>query len=370
MNKKLHIVCLDVPYPADHGGMFDLFYKIVALHKSGTDIILHCFEYGKGEQAELKKYCSQVYYYKRTSGLRGFSFSLPYIVSSRINKQLFENLQGDNLPILFEGTHTTYLAYRNLFPGRTILFRLHNIEQTYYHHLFKSENNFFRKIYYGLETRLLKNFEAKAQKNASFVLSVSKKDAIKVSLQLRPGKVGYLPVFLPFQEVNIIPGIGHYCLYHGNLSVAENVSAVYWLANNIDVNTVSFIVAGKNPSRQLKKFLEQKNIRLVANPSDEEMLRLIQHAQINIILSFNDTGIKLKLLNALFHGRHCIANKTAIPDEEFENYCTVFSTQEINKTIFALLNKPFTELEIDSRKKILLSHFNNEINAAKLNALL
>jgi hypothetical protein len=370
MPKKLHIVCLDVPHPADHGGTFDLFYKIVALHKSGTEIILHCFEYGKGEQEELKEYCTQVYYYKRTIGLKGFSFSLPYIVSSRINKPLFKNLQEDNLPILLEGTHTTYLAYKNLFPDRTVLFRLHNIERIYYHHLSQAENNIFRKIYYGVEARLLKNYEAKAMRNASFILPVSRKDAIKVSLQPQPQLVNYLPVFLPFQEVNIIEGSGSYCLYHGNLSVAENIKAVYWLAGNIDVSLFPLVVAGKNPPSTLTKFLQEKNITLVANPSNEKLLELIQHAHINIILSFNDTGIKLKLLNALFHGRHCIANEAAIPDEEFKNYCDVFLPHEINKTISTLLNKPFTELEIDSRRKFLLGQFNNEMNAAKLNALL
>ena len=170
--KKLHIVCLDVPYPADHGGMFDLFYKIVALHKSGTKIILHCFEYGKGEQNELRRYCSEVYYYKRTTGLKGFSFFLPYIVSSRKSKQLVKNLAVDNAPILFEGSHTTYIAYKNLFPGRNLLVRLHNIEQVYYYHLFKAERNFFRKLYYWRESKALKKYEKTVAENASFILPV------------------------------------------------------------------------------------------------------------------------------------------------------------------------------------------------------
>lgn len=370
MNKKVHIVCLDVPHPADHGGMFDLFYKIVALHKSGTEIILHCFEYGKGEQDELKKYCSQVYYYKRKSGVKGFSFFLPYIVSSRIDDHLIKKLQADNLPILLEGTHTTYLIYQNLFRHRTVLFRLHNIEQVYYHHLYKSEGNILKKIYYNVESRFLAKYEKKILTKASCVLAVSEKDVIKISKEIPGVNVKYLPVFLPFQEVNILEGFGDYCLYHGNLSVTENTKAVRWIANNND-SGIKLIIAGKSPSTSLKKFLKEKNITLIADPSDNEIFHLIQNAHINIVLSFNDTGIKLKLLNALFHGRHCIANEAAIPDPAFKSFCSTFSSQaKFNELISELMKKPFTGMEIEKRKNVLSAQFNNETNAAKLNALL
>ena len=48
---------------------------------------------------------------------------------------------------------------------------------------------------------------------------------------------------------------------------------------------------------------------LVANPSEMEMQDMIAKAQINILPSFNNTGIQIKLLNALFNGRHCLVNK-------------------------------------------------------------
>jgi hypothetical protein len=64
--KKLHIVCHDVPWPADYGGVVDLFYKLKALHAEGVKIILHCFLYGeRSRQDELNKYCEEVHYYKR-----------------------------------------------------------------------------------------------------------------------------------------------------------------------------------------------------------------------------------------------------------------------------------------------------------------
>ena len=96
--KHLHIIMHDVPYPADFGGVVDLFYKIKCLHQVGVKIQLHCFINERAEQAELKKYCVSVNYYKRKK-LGGVSLSLPFIVYSRRDKALLKNLTKDNQPI-------------------------------------------------------------------------------------------------------------------------------------------------------------------------------------------------------------------------------------------------------------------------------
>ena len=67
MNKKLHIICFDVPYPATYGGVMDVFYKIQSLKSIGIDIYLHVYIDERAEQTILEDYCSQVYYYKRKS---------------------------------------------------------------------------------------------------------------------------------------------------------------------------------------------------------------------------------------------------------------------------------------------------------------
>ena len=103
MPEHLHIVCLDVPYPPDYGGVFDLFYKIKTLYELGIKIRLHCFDYGRGEQPELNKYCEEVIYYNRVKGLLQLPVSLPYMVTSRANKSLLKNLLKDDHPVLLEG---------------------------------------------------------------------------------------------------------------------------------------------------------------------------------------------------------------------------------------------------------------------------
>ncbi|MEO5647462.1 MAG: mannosyltransferase, partial [Chitinophagaceae bacterium] len=108
------------------------------MHKHGIKIYLHCFDYGRGKQDELNKYCEEVHYYDRNRGANGFSFTIPYIVASRANDRLIENLKKDNYPIIMEGIHTTYFLYKDQLPGRKIILRLHNVEYQYYRRIMAS----------------------------------------------------------------------------------------------------------------------------------------------------------------------------------------------------------------------------------------
>ena len=136
-DKHIHIVSLDVPYPPNYGGVIDLFYKLPALYEQGIKIHLHCFEYGRGEQPELNKYCESVRYYQRAEGHKGFSFSIPYIVASRNNTLLWDRLQQDHFPVLLEGIHCTYGLHAGLLINRRVVLRLHNVENEYYKQLSK-----------------------------------------------------------------------------------------------------------------------------------------------------------------------------------------------------------------------------------------
>ena len=53
----LHIVSFSVPFPANYGGVIDVFYKLKALHKAGMKIHLHCYQYDRSEAPELNTYC-------------------------------------------------------------------------------------------------------------------------------------------------------------------------------------------------------------------------------------------------------------------------------------------------------------------------
>ena len=39
----LHIVSFNVPWPANYGGVMDVFYRLRALSRAGLRIHLHCY---------------------------------------------------------------------------------------------------------------------------------------------------------------------------------------------------------------------------------------------------------------------------------------------------------------------------------------
>jgi hypothetical protein len=367
LEKHLHIVCLNVPYPVDYGGVFDLFYKLPALYQQGIKIHLHCFEYGRGEQPELNKYCTNVYYYKRTEGAAALSLRFPYIVKSRSNSELLRRLSNDDYPILMEGVHCTFLLHDKRFVHRRCFVRLHNVEHIYYRHLYDFTTSVFKKLYFFWESALLKHYEKSIATKATF-LSVTQKDA-QVYRSLGCEHVHFVPLFLPETKVSIGEGKGCFCLYHGDLSVAENEKAAIWLLKEVfDDLSIPFVIAGKNPSDHLVKLVHSKNSTcLIANPGEKEMQDLIEKAHLHILPSYNSTGIKLKLINALFNGRHCLVNQSTVEGIGLEKACFIASTAEEFKTaITEIYDQPFCSKEVKLRQALLDGMFDNEKNAKNL----
>ncbi len=369
MSHYLHIISFDIPYPADYGGVIDVFYKIKYLHQLGVKIILHCFQYGsRTPQDELNKYCIQVYYYKRNTGIKGLSLSMPYIVSSRKNNELLENLLKDKHPILFEGIHTTYYLSSPLLDDRIKIVRNHNIEANYYYYLSFYTNSFFKKNYYEWESKQLYKYEINLKK-FSFLLPISERETRHFEKFYSPNEVFYIPAFHEFDTVTSKTGKGEYCLYHGNLSVAENEKSAWYLIDEIfnDID-IPLIIAGKKPSRDLCN-LENKNIKIIENPSKEEMNNLIQNAQINVLPNFQQTGIKLKLLHSLFAGRFCITNDDKLESPLTEEVFNAKNTKEFKEEIKNTFSENFTEQLIEKRKQNL-KQFDNLSNAQKILKLL
>jgi len=371
-HRYLHIISLDVPYPADYGGVMDIFYKICSLHNAGIRIYLHCFSNGRPPQDELDQYCEEVFYYKRKNFFQALPFNIPFMVASRNNDALLNNLQKDNHPILLEGIQCSYLLHCNALPNRRFYLRLHNTEYLYYQKLAELEQNIFKKWYYQNECRLLKKYEQSISHKAP-LFALSKSDMAVYKKRFGIFTIHFIPAFTPWEKLNPAEGKGKYCLYHGNLSINENEQAVLWLLNNVFCKTnIPFIVAGKRPSDKLEAAIEKfANCTLIENPTNKEMQELVEQAQVNVLPSFNNTGVKLKLLNALYNGRHCLVNKASIEGAELEQTCTI--AQEPEKFLAAtiqLFGKEFSKEDLAVRQQALALWYNNERNAAQLISLI
>lgn len=360
MNKsRLNIIAFNVPYPADYGGVIDVFYRIKALNEAGVKIHLHCFQYGREQPEILEELCEEVTYYPRSRSFIHQLSAKPFIVKTRSNKELLINLEKNNWPILFEGLHSCYYLDHPKLKDRLKIVRSHNIEDHYYTGLADKANSVKDRIYFRMEALKLKRFE-KVFQHANYIAAISEAD-------LNYLKQKFANVFLmrpshPSKEVKIVSGKGDFVLYHGDLSTRENSDAALFIIKEIAPKlNVKFIMAGKNPSNILLQVATNcSNVEIKSNPAHEEMQELISNAHINFLPTFQATGFKLKLLNALFNGRFCVGTPQLVEGTGLENACVIV---EENKAfvgeIEKILKTDFTSELIEKRKALMKSYSNS-----------
>lgn len=351
MNTDLHIVSFNVPWPANYGGVMDVFYRLRALSRAGIRIHLHCYTYGRPETRELEQYCVEVRYYKRDmSPLRQLDCR-PFIVSSRCNKALKARLLQDRYPILLEGLHCCSLLEDDaLLRDRTVMVRAHNVEADYYSRLACSERHLPRKAYLALDAAKMRHYEPILRRAAAvFAISAADRQCFE---QMGCRNVLLVTGGHPYDKVSSLPGRGDYALYHGQLSVAENVHAVEWLVDKVFAGSPHrLVVAGLNPADSLRRKLSRySNVSLVASPDEEKLQQLIAGAQVNILYTDQPTGMKLKLLHALYCGRHCLVNSAMVEGTGLGSLCTVADTAETMRAeLDRLMQTDMDEKQIATR---------------------
>ena len=366
LGKHLHIISFDVPHPPSYGGVIDVYFKIRALQQQGVKVHLHCFDYGRTRARELELICASVHYYKRKNSKLLLFGKLPYIVSTRSSEELVQNLLGDEYPILFEGLHCCYHLDDPRLKDRKKIVRMHNIEHDYYTGLAKVEKNFFKRWYFNKEAEKLKAFE-KILSGATNIIAISPADAYQ--LEKKYANVNHIMAFHPDEKVNVEEGRGTYALYHGNLAIGENNEAALYLIRKIfnDLD-IPLVIAGNNPSSTLVAEAKRyDNVTIKSNIPTEQIYGLVRYAQINILPTFQATGIKLKLLSALFNGRFCVVNSPMVANTGLSGLCVVAdSADTMKQAVKELYLTHFDKHELRKREERLAKEFSNAANAKKL----
>ena len=362
LTKELQIIAFNNPYPANYGGVIDIYYKIKALSKLGVKIHLHFFTDDRHDVSGIESYCETIYSYKRQNALRFHLSKLPFCVRSRQSKRLLENVKQLNCPILFESIRTTGILNRSQFKQKVAV-RCHNIEHEYSWGLYKSETNFLKKIAFAAEAFKLKRYESVLQK-ADCLFLLSHHDYHYYEAKFKP-KAYFVPVFQELEVVSGKKGFGEYALYHGDLSVSDNVRAALFLIEVFKGLEMPLIIASSIPVKVLlSKVKTVKNITFQIVDSNAELSALIENAHVNALFSFQKSGTKLKVFNALYRGRHCILNENMVDDPLILELCEVVSTLEAYK---AAVKKIFEKEFIPSpRRAEALSKYESTLNAQKI----
>ena len=321
MQKKIHIVSFDVPFQPNYGGIMDVYLRARALKQAGFYVVIHAFEYGRGKLEIDKTVCDEVFYYARKGTLSSLS-GRPYIVNSRKNKQLLEHLLSADGSIILEGQHCTSFVHQLEKAGKHFVIRMHNVEWQYYRELANRANTFFEKVYFRTESRRLRRHEHHLYH--SHLMCISEEDEKYYRSKGVKTSLVHPPLF--FDAVSTPDHVENYALFHGNLSVAENIDAVERILAELKTcrTEMSVVFAGKNPSNELVEAIENSGMSCVANPSVDEIQLLISGAKIHLCIGFQKSGLKLKLLRALETGRPIIATLEILHGTGLEHFCVIW----------------------------------------------
>ena len=371
MSKKLHIIAFDVPHPPNYGGIIDVFYKLKSLHEAGAEINFHCYHYkGKNPPTEeLGKYCNKLIFYERKKSFHNLLSKIPFIVVTRNDPNLLANVLSDPAPVLIEGLHCAYWMDDADFKDQKILIRAHNIEHDYYNGLANQEKNLLRRLYLRWEASKLRRFEPRLR-FADVICSIAKQDMPHFEHYAR---TVYTP---PFFDNTVLGDCAasqardeRFILFHGNLSVTENEQAALYIVSHIAPKTKERIkIAGKSPSNRLKaQAAKQPHVQLIDTPPQEQMNELIQKAHIHLLLTFQQTGVKLKLLHALQSGKHVIINSLMDDAGVFSDLCEVAdNTEDTVEKINELIEMDFTEQMKEDRDRRFNAVFDNQKKAQQI----
>lgn len=364
--KEIQIVTFDNPFPPNYGGVIDVFYKIKVLSEIGVKVYLHLFYDERSNFSELKNICYKVYVYKRKKNIFKFLSIYPYAVNTRSSEALISNLKSINAPVLFESIRTVSLLTKENLTQKTFV-RIHNIEHDYCWGLMKSEWHVIKKIAYFFEGLKFKSFQT-ILKKVDGVFTLSYYETLYYSGFIE-NKTSFIPVFHDSCFVTGVNGYGTYALYHGDLTIVDNVKSALFLIDVFkDIEEVLIIASSHLNSKLIEKVNKQSNVTFVKIESELQLKNLIKNAHINTLFSYQRSGTKLKVFKALFNGRHCILNRNVIDDLDLLSLCEVAENKiDYQKAVLKLFK---TEFVLHQERYAVLAKYNNKVNALNLMKLL
>ncbi|WP_265132007.1 glycosyltransferase family protein [Chryseobacterium oranimense] len=369
--KELHLISFNYPYPPSYGGIIDVYYKIKALAEIGVKIHLHCFveDIPESVDPEVKNITESVFFYKKKKNPLHYFSKVPFAASIRTSDTLFENLMSVKAPILFEGLQTTPIIRRLKNRGCSLYLRFHNNEAEYYKGLSSSEKNIFKKIIYRIESLKFADYQKKLLKEFDAVFCLSEKEFNDVESYSENAQL--IHIFHGNRTVKPLTKKGDYFLFHGDLSISDNKRALKETITMFKaLSQYKLVVASDRAGDDLKKKISNiDNISLVPIETSENLHRLFEHAHANILLSYQNSGTKVKLFNALYNSRFVIINQNITDDKTLTKLCRFGSTSdEIRQQIIETAVQDYNEYE--TRKDILERNYSDDAKAEEMSKII
>jgi len=268
-------------------------------------------------------------------------------------------------PIIFEGLHSTAVLLKTNFPEQNIFLRAHNIEHNYIKGLSYSTTNIAKQLFFKIEAFKFKKYEKIIDKLHG-ILSIAYFEHIYF-LKTYKASSYYIPPFHENSTFYTHKSIKNNVLYHGDLRVDDNIKSCLFLIDTLKNSKIQFDIASSTINNKIIKGISGcQNIQFIKIKNNDQLTNLIYDAHINALPTFQKTGIKLKLVNALYKGKFVLVNSKMVDDTGLEGLCEIAnSKKEFLTKIKVLLKTEFDQNHQIKRKEKLID-FNTKQNAQKI----
>lgn len=333
---KLFWLTAEMPYPPNTGGRIVMFKRIEYLSKNNEIYLFSIVDSDNDYQyrSEMLKYCKNVFLYNRHNHRLRNLIKLvrgPYVCVSR-----WQNEMKNEIDVLYEDICPDFvivdfpqmlgnLSDKVMGYGRVVL-NQHNTEYVTLRNLSNIYNSFLMRMASKVESYRLKSLENKYYKRNLIKLYtfVSIEDKNFFEKQYGLNNTCLLPIGTEISKYESKRNKEFIISYIGKMEYPANAEAAIWFANNVfkriekAIPNLKYFIVGKNPLPEVKA-LQEINPNIIVTGTVDNIDEYFEKSDIIVIPLFHGGGVKVKLLEALGHGKLVITTNKGLEGTVFEN---------------------------------------------------
>jgi glycosyltransferase involved in cell wall biosynthesis len=261
------------------------------------------------------------------------------------------------------------------YTSAPVVFRPHNIENTIWSRLAEEEENPVRRKYYRILSARLLKLEKKIINEFDAIVPVSPAD-LKWLRENDITKPAILAVPGVSTEDNMDSSEANQftVFYIGALDWLPNINGVDWFIKKVwpliisEVPKAEFIIAGRNASEKTVALFRGPNISFSGEV--ESSTEFIRDKTVMVVPLFSGSGIRMKIIEGMNHGKPIVASPSAATGLIFNNKKDIFiaaTASEFASRVIDLLKSRQLRVRISENAiKNVRKNYNNLASSDKL----
>lgn len=381
-------ITLESILPANSGGRLGVFKRLEQLSKTEQIYLFYTYDHPNelSYAEELKKYCTEVYPYRRNRmglNLLWYLFKYPYTVASRniskmkadIEKCIKQN-KIDIINVDFPHMCVNLLDMDIKVP---IVLNEHNIEWKVYKTISKSQTNILKSIAYWIDSYRLKTYEQYIFKNIDIKLVTFVSDKDMHCLQKEMPGISDCCQLIPvgadiktIRENSTQDHQTHNIIFVGKMSYGPNIEAVIWFVDNVFEKIrelyadARFYIVGKDPVDEVKALVSDHIIVTGQVDSVDEYYSL---ADLVVLPLLHGGGVKVKLLEAISFNKNIVSTSIGVEGTRYADGKTILVKDTPKDFAKACIDVFQNYKEIQERRKNIYRIFKDHYTWEKIGAL-